>query len=456
MSVTKEFCRPKTSFIVEHPILTGLVAPTLATAAAVLLAIIFVLDHELYLEIFRIVSISAFSEPFNDWSSLSSAVTCWQKGVDVYVHNLCFARDPEEGYNYGPLLLRLWFITNDPAAIKATSIAFGGLFLVTVAITNRPHTLLGLLATVLALVSSATMVAIERAGLDLMIFVATSLIAALLVRSGVMRSLGYAIVAILALLKFYPFVLAIMTVRERLRGFVLASVTTFAAVAVPIVLTLDQTRSAMANIGPGRLFANLIGAKNLPNGLMELVVQRIPLDPDTASMLVSLGRATILLVLVAFALALAALLVRGGLAAGYRRLCPFDAALLACGAALLVGCFFVGNSILYRAIFLLLALPGLLRLATLIEPAPTRLVIQATCVAVPAVCSVNVIHALINLVTASGSLGRAIDWVAIELAWWLIITVLIGVLITVVSASPIWADVRRIAGPSPNLRRTRK
>ena len=453
MSATDEAGRPELSVFAEHPMLTGLIAPILAAAAAAVLAYLFVHDHAFYLAIFRTVSISAYPEPFNDWSSLSSAVTCWQKGVDVYVHNLCFARNPDEGYNYGPLLLRLGFITNDPVAIKATSIAFGALFLATVALTNRPRTGLGLLATILALVSSATMVAIERAGLDLMIFVATALLAALLIRSGVFRALGYAIVAILALLKFYPFVLAIMAVRERLRGFLLASVAMTAVVAVPIALTLDQTRSAMANIGPGRLFANLIGAKNLPDGLIELVGQRVHLDPASAALLVSLGRPAILLGLVACALALAITLVRGGLATGYRSLRPFDAALLACGAALLVGCFFVGNSILYRAIFLLLALPGLLRLATLLQPGFTRLVIRATCIAIPAACSINVIHALVNLVTAPGSIGRAIDWVVMELAWWLIIAVLIGVLITVVTASPIWADLRRMARPALESRK---
>jgi len=194
--------------------------------------------------------------------------------------------------------------------------------------------------------------ALERANADALIFIAV-LAGALLQAGGLLaRVSGYGLFLAMGVLKFYPLVLLVLVLRERppVAAWLAAGA---AAVVVLAVLPLaGEFQRAIANIPPLPVFSGTFGAQQLPDGIGTL-------RPGE-----TLVRFLLALALGAVALAAALRLatdapVSAALAALPRR----EADMLLAGGALVVGCFIAGQSIEYRAVFLLLALPALLALA---------------------------------------------------------------------------------------------
>jgi hypothetical protein len=132
---------------------------------------------------------------------------------------------------------------------------------------------------------------------------------------------------------------------------------------------------------------------------------------------------------------------------------------LVVGAALVVGCFFMVNSHIFRGMYLLLALPGL---ATLYRQSPTRgtgRIFGATSVLVPLVlwkpffdmCLIVASHwkspRINNEDPYSAFPGLTPDyvlWLGNELAWWWIIIVLLAVLGAFILTSDAWVLLTRL------------
>src|SRR6185437_1226514 len=68
-----------------------------------------------------------------------------------------------------------------------------------------------------ALLSSAVTMALERANLDLAIFVVAMMAAGLSLRGPAWRSLGYGLITLAGLVKYYPAIMLLLALRERRR-----------------------------------------------------------------------------------------------------------------------------------------------------------------------------------------------------------------------------------------------
>jgi hypothetical protein len=132
---------------------------------------------------------------------------------------------------------------------------------------------------------------------------------------------------------------------------------------------------------------------------------------------------------------------------------PRRLALLA-GALLLVGCFFAGQSIGYRGIFLLLVLPGLFALgqdkATGAAASAARLAAMSIAPLMWAAAVRLWIHIAVTGDTSPSDYPMVVEqsldfltWCAREVAWWLLVGFLLALLLGFVVDSPLFQICQR-------------
>ena len=327
-----------------------LVAVPLAAFFAV--AILYAAHSTAIYEAMRLWGISLpVDYPFLDLRYIFAGVECWAKGVNVYLSNPC---DPlGRPHAYSPLWLRFGFLPGQEWT-NVAGLIVDGLFVLSLAVLpplRRPRELLILL---LAILSPPVVFALQRANVDVIIFLIVLVAAWLHIRSLPLRVAGYAAVLLAGLLKFYPLIVLVMAARERpkIGAAVLAIVG--AALSAFVAYFHAELGAAAVNIPTGSyLVGDMFGAKNLPNGLV-LVFS-----------LQKMSWIRLLIAAVLAALCAKWILVISQWAPLLRaatELPPFDVALLLSGAAIIAGCFFTGQSVGYRGVYLLLLLPGLFAL----------------------------------------------------------------------------------------------
>jgi len=375
-----------------------------------------------------------FPHPFIDWEWLPSAAACWNRGVDVYVDNTCYTPVAHGRHNYSPLWLRATFLPSDPQSIGAVGVLLAVLFYLSLACLPPPRRHADVIIRLLAATSSLTVFAIERGNADIITFLLAVAGVRLWAGRPAQRVGGYAIFAGMALLKFYPLVLLLLALRER--AWVLAAVAVAASACVFgfVAIYHDELAAALHNMPPHEyFFADRFAAIDLPYGLQALGLL------DHTALVVLL----VLLLMAATTFALW-LVERCGIRRGLDGLPAFDRGLLLAGASLICGCFFAGQSVGYRAIFLLLALPGLLRLAQTL-PARAGRIMLVTCIAILFNMWVLFLQFWM-FVTVDIPAGKglenttvgALHWLAHELAWWWIIGVLLSTIFGFVQNAPVW------------------
>jgi hypothetical protein len=379
------------------------VGPAAMAAAIVLLAaLLYACGYrEQYYALAEIWGAAPFRTPFLDMQGVTSPVECHRLGYDVYVQNPCdvFNRP----HNYSPLWLWLAVLPITTAWDDALALALVGLFLVALAFLppGRDWRLI-----TLATISSTTMFAMERANIDLLMFVMAMLVVRL-------RFTGYAIALLAGMLKFYPIVLLLAAVRER--ALVCLAVWTMALGVVALWFALDGTEilRAIANIGSNPPFDdNVFGAHNLPFGIAAVVGL-----PRSGAMALEV-------------LLLAAMVgVAIGSAGRVRTdvLTEAEAVHLLVGAALLVSCFVIAQNVSYRAIYFLFVLPALIVswrgaawvAVLLMWNSGLRL-------------AINRVAAWFGISTAPDGMLHFAIWLLRELACWAVITLLAALLLRLV------------------------
>jgi hypothetical protein len=113
-----------------------------------------------------------------------------------------------------------------------------------------------------------------------------------------------------------------------------------------------------------------------------------------------------------------------------------ESGLLVAGAVLICACFFAGQSNGYRAVMLLLTLPGLLRLARSLNDRSARVEIMAACWAIVFVMWAITIHQVLTALD-TGAMVFLDHWLINEIAWWWLVSVLLAVLFGFVCGSPV-------------------
>ena len=401
----------------------------------------------LYQYILNIWMLQPFPAPFLDLSFVTAGIDCWGKGVDVYEHNPCDLLD--RTHNYSPLWLRLAFIPTGAEWTNILGLGLVGCFLIALGFLPLPRRASLLGASLLGVLSYSTAYAVERGNLDLLMF--TAAIVAGLCLGGRLpaRIAGYALITFISLLKFYPAVMLVVLLRERWRVIIAVGCLAAAAFAGFVVMFHDELPRMAATLPvtwpPGFGW----GAKGLPRGLNDILPNLLGVLGYHASWVDGL-QAThlaafiflIVLMVVSFGTALH-LAHRTDMIASLDLLPPRASRFLLIGSAAVGGCFFLGESLPYRAIFLLLVLPVFLVLVQVSPHIRVRKLFGWTAGATLFVLWQHPIRGILKPLfggpldpppgpvfqPAKELIATYIGWVVTELSWWWVITVLMAVLL---------------------------
>jgi hypothetical protein len=380
---------------------------------------------EVYDNILRSWGILPFQFPFLDISGWLAAWECARQGIDVISFDPCDLL--YRGYGSSPLWLAAAAVPLGVANTTAVGWALDVVFIMSLSLLPPATRPLELTLVLAATMSTMVVFALERANADVLLFI-FALAAVFLSEGGLAaRLLGYCVALLAALLKYYPIMLLIMVFRERITVFLVVVLIMAGSLAIFWMENHREILRGLPTISSGRYDTDLFAAKNLPV-LIGLMVEKAAAPSRFA--------------------AAAGWVVTGGLYGGLagaalticRRLSGFAAlraaiselpdgerVLMVIGSAVIAGCFFAGQSIGYRGVFLLLVMPGLLALS--------RTAIRG----LRALCLGSAI--VIVLLMWGECLRQALDggfgfWLLRELGWWWSVSVMLALVADFLLESP--------------------
>ena len=255
--------------------------------------LIYLISPDWYL---RVITLHFFFDPpyvppFGDLVAVMRSIECWQSGRETY-----FGTGPTTGgcggFMYSPVWLRMGFLAKLVLPGGVAGMVLAVAFFLSLRWLPPVRTRAGLVVMLLATVSSACVFAVERANLDVLLFLMCLAGAALLGGTWLRRTLAYALFGAAALLKFYPIVLMFAAARERLPR--LMAVAVALVLGVIVFLFVYGAELAMALRGVGALnthwgpFTDRYGAQQLAAGLALLVTSDVA--PTAAALLPGASR----------------------------------------------------------------------------------------------------------------------------------------------------------------------
>src|SRR5271163_3129606 len=437
---------------------------TIGLSLLALFGALYVNHPYVYQEVMTAIMKVPVSRPFVDWEWITSSIECWTKGVDVYAKSPCWIWH-DYGFNYSPLWLRATFLRFVEGWTSLFGLLFAALFFLSLALLPPPRTRPDFAIT-LATMSSATALAVERANTDLIMFLMIIVSVWACGLSLPFRLAGYAVITLAGLLKFYPTVALIVALRERPAIVGTIALAAGAALAVLAFSYYEELARMAGNLPSASYFTLQFSAKDLPGGLgvivSKLMKELLHEDATVAETFGGLVYRSLLLLLIVQAPVTAFWFGRRcDLQSAVAQLPSRKADFLAVGAAIICGCFFAGQSVIYKGIFLLLALPGLLALSHKLPLPWARAAFRGTCFAIVFALWFLFIEASIQVAGLgtkppyllkdghfvneglAGLVGY-VAWLCNELAWWWIVIVLLSVFGTFVLNSQLWAMVSRV------------
>ena len=390
----------------------------------------------------RLLGVEPFSFPFLDTHAVLAAAECGRQGIEVYLSNPCDALGRPHAYS--PLWLAIVPGSLGTGATGWVGASLDLLFLLSFAVVLRPRTAGELFILGAAAVSPMTVYALERANNDLVIF--------LLVICGAM---------LFTIPRPLPAVL-LRTVRDRRPPEILSA------------RAVDPCRTRRAAGRPGHcrsghfsagllrrclfpraepsggeypagasFFTDAFSARNLPFGFAEALGKGVWRTLIAGSLLSALSGLA-----VARTLRTARLLGREQL-----DWAASEAQFLVIGGLLVVACFFAGQNVGYRGIFLLPVLSGLVCLHRSVKDREVRRFCGQMIAAVLFVmweeCFRRALHAIVSPVPGDGLSSRAevFFWLGRELVWWWLVVGLAALVLSYPRQSP-FAEIVRKSRPS--------
>jgi hypothetical protein len=389
---------------------------------------------------------------FGDMAGLVAARQCDRLGIDVVIADPCDVL--HRPFNYSPLWLLASRLGPGPGATTLAGWLAGLSFLLCLFLLPPPRRLSELPALILATLSTMVVFAVERANPDLIIFMIALAAGYLALVSSRARFLGYGAALFAGLLKYYPLTLLLLTLRERISTFFRLNAAALCLILAFAAIYRSEIERGLPTIASGIYYGDMFAAQNLPFGLAETL-------EGAAGRHHALGLALYAVFFLLCAANSARLALRGEIDRSLARLAPPESIFLAIGGILIIGCFFAGQNVGYRGIFLLFVLPGLLALARNAAGKGTERLAKALSRVVLVLMwgeffRTNMIFAL----RGSGFGETAIlaawlgFWLLRELAWWWSISVLVALVLGLLrqSESARWLSssfARRAALPDP-------
>ncbi len=427
---------PSTWRLLRYRLVIPLAALLLFAAFALLWSMRF---HLAYWDILKLLGIKSWTFPFLDTHAVLAAVECQRQGFNVYLENPCdfLARQ----HVYSPLWLSLipgFLNASDTARV---GVALDLLFILSLGLVFRPRSWGEIAIFSLAVFSPITLFAVERGNNDVALFVL--LVCAALLWSGTYRSriAAYALYLLAGLLKFYPLVLLILVGRERWRRAFAIAVLAALSLLLLIVGYHGEIAAAVSNITKNPYFTDGFSVQNLPYGMVVVLWGEDAQSPLSLVLLGVLAAATIARTWRSM----------GIVSSQEIDWTIWEMRILAIASILLPACFFAGQNISYRGIFILLALPGLLHLSqSLDDPATKRWMIQMIAACLLIMWGEFFRH-LYNIAAGLPSADFAnsplavtlwvMIWIGRELVWWWLIAGFMALAAWFVFSLPLTRDL---------------
>jgi len=412
-------------------------------------AIYLLSDNDAYMAILRFYGIDPFTFPFLDISGSLAVWDCTRLGIDVVLHDPCDVLG--RGYNYSPLWMAGAFIPLGASATGAVGWVLGLLFILCLTLLPPARRPWELVLVVLATNSTMVVFAVERANPDIILFMLALLAGFLAGGTPPARLLAYLTALFAALIKYYPLTLLILSFRERITVFLANGLAMAGLIALFLAAYLPDIERGVPNITVGPYFTDLIAAKNLSFGMAELIFRVSGKSANTFSFTL-LGAAFYGVLVLNAALLCRRLLTRTALQTTFSRVSVYERIFLVIGSALLVGCFFAGQSIGYRGIFLLFVLPGLLAMARAAPDSALQSLCRTTAIVLPLLMWEECFRTGLQAVSAWWEIPPVYEtlslftlWLAHELAWWWIVSIMTACLLSFLADSETVRDVARLS-----------
>jgi hypothetical protein len=416
-----------------------LAAPLAALAVFVALTLVYLAgERELYRHILQNAGIPVFPFPFLDLSGNLAAWECARLGVDVVVADPCDVM--QRGYNYAPFWMTIAFIPLGPGDAGPAGWVLDAVFLASLALLPPPRRAFDLAVTIAATLSCMTVYAVERANPDILIFLLALAAGTLALRGGIARASAYLLILLAAMIKYYPITLLLLTARERFYRFLAINAAMLAAIAVLVWWYFAPMARGLPLIAAGPYDdPYMFAAKHLPLALAAFAEARLGPALPHAGLVVAFYA----LLLLGAAIICHWLLRKPGWRRALAKLAPVEAMFLTIGCTLIAGCFFAGQSIEYRGIFLLFALPGLLAVARDDVDLGAARLARWTALPILAlmwksfgrVVLTSALHAA-GVSAAGGAVVMGAYWCLKEICWWWCVAVMLSIVLAFLLDSP--------------------
>jgi len=407
-----------------------------------------------------------FRFPFLDLYGSLAAWDCARQGVDVILADPCDIM--HRGYNYSPLWMNLTWIPLTRGDLNLVGIILSGAFLISLSALpvaqSRDETAL----RIAAVLSTMIVLAVERANPDIMIFILVAIMLVLLRCSVVARTMGYAIAFLAGAIKYYPFILLGLAVRERVRLLVLVTLVSILAFAAFVAIYFEPIREGFPHITSGGPFGDMTGAKNLPFGVFLIIRDNLfvlaggMIEAINICTYVAMAVATLatLLVFARVARAMIRLWRATDVPATLRRMDEARRISLFAGALLLSGCFVTGQSYGYRGVFIFLILPGLSAIARETAAGPIATASRNAAIYIVVLMWAEALRGFVHsavigllplrgLWAIPGQVVEVLAWSAREFAWWFVIAFLFMLLFGFFVDSPLFRSWRGRVATAP-------
>jgi hypothetical protein len=374
----------------------------------------------------RLLGVEPGPFPFLDTHAVLAAAECQRRGIDVYLANPCdFYGRP---HVYSPLWLTLVPPGVGVAATPWVGVGLDLLFILALAAFIRPRMSGELAVYAFAVFSPTTLYLLERANNELVIFLLALAAGLLHGRERRWRLCSYALLVGAALLKYFPAVLLSLVARERRRDALAVVAGAVAAFALFAAGYRDVLGQALANIPALSYYTDSFSARNLPFGLATGLPTLA--DPRLFALALFIVMAGLALVWLRRA---AGLLDGSDLAWS-----AAEVRFAAIGALLLTGCFFAGQNVNYRAVYLLFVLPGLMRLRAGATAGARRSLSRLIAAALLLMWEECFRRGLLWAFAAQpGDRVAMVFWVVRELLWWWLVAGLAAVAICYLKRLPL-------------------
>lgn len=384
--------------------------------------------------------IEVWPYPFLDLQSVLLAIDCARQGVDVTLPNACMGGGL---FQYSPLLLKLAALPVGASWRLPLGLCLDGLFLLSLFLLPRPRRWSEFRQLLLVAISSSTAFAIERANIDIAIYLLALCGIGLLLRSAGARLAGYAILLGAAAIKFYPASLMLLAARERPGRFLAIAAVSLAAALLLVGSFSNGLGHVVVGLPQGNPLKNMFAANDMP--LVSALLANGNDAQHGTGLAVWIGS-------MAGLVGLLALQVRSlvpTILPGVRDLAMRERICLVAGASCIAFCFFAAENNYYRTIFLVLVLPGLWALGRDAgDRAVGRRMRFAARVVVGLFWSGFYDAASQRLVAAwfgrydGKPLVVLLFWAVRELLWWWLIGLLVGIVLCFVWDAPILVRLR--------------